>query len=246
MNYQKKILIIDGDQNFNDAIKGSLYFDQFNVFCTTNGSEGIQKAREFCPDIILCETDMVPVDGFQVFNLLKNSSNLKKTPFVFLKQNASLDDIRYGMNLGADDFISKPIEIHELLHSIKIRLQRFEFNTLELSPELVNYHLPKQICNLLRREKITLTDDLEEKIVHVIQKKKNGLKYQSNSFFTSRENQVLNLSMEGLPIKVIADKLSISARTVEKYRTKLMEKSGANNMVETIVFALKNGLIKIT
>jgi DNA-binding NarL/FixJ family response regulator len=51
--------------------------------------------------------------------------------------------------------------------------------------------------------------------------------------------------MEGLPIKIIADKLSISDRTVEKYRTKMMEKSGSSNMIEVIIFALKNRLIEI-
>jgi DNA-binding NarL/FixJ family response regulator len=66
-----------------------------------------------------------------------------------------------------------------------------------------------------------------------------------DSIFTAREIQVLNLSMEGLSIKVIAERLNISDRTVEKHRTRLMVKTGASNMIEVIVFALKHNLIEI-
>jgi DNA-binding NarL/FixJ family response regulator len=104
--------------------------------------------------------------------------------------------------------------------------------------------LANQVCNLLKQEKISFADDLGGKIAQLIQLKSQLPGNDSGRFFSKRENQVLYLSMEGLPIKMIADKLSISSRTVEKYRTKLMQKSGASNMVEVIVFSLKNGLIK--
>ncbi|HAH22946.1 MAG TPA: hypothetical protein DCL77_04155 [Prolixibacteraceae bacterium] len=110
---------------------------------------------------------------------------------------------------------------------------------------LVNNQLANQVCNLLKREKIIVTDELREKVTSIIKLRTIRYNNQSNLFFTRRENQVLCLSMEGLSIKSIAEKLVISARTVEKYRTKLIEKSGANNIAEVIVFALKNGLIKI-
>ena len=68
---------------------------------------------------------------------------------------------------------------------------------------------------------------------------------QKNKFFSKRENQVLCLSMEGLPTKIIADKLSISDRTVEKHRSRLMEKTNSNNMIEVIIFSLRNNLMEI-
>jgi len=360
MNYQKKILVIDGDQNFLSAITESLTFHNYKVRIAFNSSEGIKEALEFIPDLILCEIDIHPVTGYQVYAKLNDSYILKRTPFVFLKQKASIKDIRHGMNLGADDFFSKPVNMQDLVHSIEIRLQKFEARRFEFSDEfnalfqlspigiilfnehvvvkanqfvqtllkidksesinssiedlfdgsslpgiknwlqqslngietifnesiivkdllgeelklnliiynfsthsnfiqfigfltpspsangyVVNDQLANQICTLLKREKITLTDGLQGKITNFIKRKTGNYNNPNNSFFTRRENQVLNLSMEGLPIKIIADKLSISTRTVEKYRTKLMEKSGANNIVEVIVFSLKNGLIKI-
>lgn len=360
MNSQKKILIIDDDMDFGDALKKSLILHNYAVCYANNGAIGIQKAYEYHPDLIICDTDLRPMDGYQAYKLLKESLLLNGIPFIFLKQQAGIEDIRYGMNLGADDFLAKPLNTYDLVTTIEMRLQKFkvngsevvrEFNTLfELSPTgmivfsehavlranqsirallkigkhkhthiriedlfeysslakikswlkqcsksntivfneviflknalneevkmnlliaefsrysdfvqfigfftpvasvdsyLVNDQLANQVCNLLKREMIVVTDELKEKITQMIKLRTIRYNNQNNSFFTKRENQVLCLSMEGLSIKSIAEKLVISARTVEKYRTNLIEKSGANNITEVIVFALKNGLVKI-
>ena len=359
MNFQKKILLIDGDQNFGNKIKKSLTLHKYNVCYERDSASGIKSAIEYNPDLILCELNMGLIDGIEVYNVLKDCFLLRRVPFIFLKQNASVEDVRHGMNLGADDFFSKPINIYDLVTSIEIQLQKVknnsnelihEFNTLfELSPngiivfneqvvikanqslkkllkigqrdsfisikdlfedssllriqkwiqqpingftnaynetitikdrmgdaielnmvisEFTNYsnslqfigfftpvstvnnnwvndEIANEVCNMLKREKITITDNLEEKITNIVKYRTLSSNNQNNSFFTKRENQVLSLTMEGLPIKIIADRLSISSRTVEKYRTKLMEKSKAKNIVEVIVFSLKMGLIKL-
>lgn len=102
-----------------------------------------------------------------------------------------------------------------------------------------------EVCSLLNRENITITEALGEKITNIFRQNSGKLKNPKNNSFTTRENQVLHLSMEGYPIKNIADRLAISDRTVEKYRTKLMEKTKSSNMIEVIVYALKNGLVEI-
>lgn len=110
---------------------------------------------------------------------------------------------------------------------------------------IVNYQLAQELCNMLKRENLPVSQALEKKITWIIKSRTVDQNDQKKSFFTKRENEVLCLTMEGLSIKVIADKLSISSRTVEKYRTRLMEKSGAKNIAEVIVFSLKNNLVKI-
>jgi len=70
-------------------------------------------------------------------------------------------------------------------------------------------------------------------------------KLMSESLFSKREQEVLKLSCKGLPIKIIADELSISDRTVEKHRASLMEKTGSKNIVEVIIYALKNELVDL-
>ena len=360
MNFQKKVLIIDNDVNSGEAVKKMLTLHKYQVCYASNGASGIQKAFEFNPDLILCDIDMDPIDGYQVYKLLKDSFLLNGISFVFLKQNASMDEVRHGMNIGADDFLTKPLNLYDLVRSIEIRLQKININSSEIAHEfntlfqlssngiivfneqvilrtnqsiktilkidkrnsltlriedlfehlslrrikswiqqslkggnmafneivtiknglcgelkmnlvitkissystivqflgffthipkengyLVNGQLASHLCDLLKREKMIITDELEEKITQLVKQRTIRCDNQNNSFFTKRENQVLSLSMEGLPIKMIAEKLAISSRTVEKYRTNLIDKSGANNMVEVIVFAFKNGLIKL-
>jgi DNA-binding NarL/FixJ family response regulator len=116
---------------------------------------------------------------------------------------------------------------------------------LERVNPMFNYQLAQDVCNLLKRENLEVSEALEKKITHTIKLRAINEDQQKKSFFTKRENEVLRLSMEGLSIKIIADKLSLSTRTVEKYRTKLMLKSGAKNIVEVIVFSIKNNLLKI-
>ena len=360
MNFQKRILVIDGDQDFGNSILKSLRLHKYDVCFVSSGEAGIQKAFEYQPDLILCDTDLQTIDGFLVHKVLLESLVLKSIPFIFLKLNANIQQIRHGMNLGADDFFSKPISIADLLRSIEIRLEKFqtschheahEFTTLfELSPNgimvfnqsailranrsiqsllkidhqkpialqmedifkngsllkiknwihqpqkgaksvfkekiilkdllgeelkmdlvmfefahttaytefigfftpivpvasfFINGPLVSELFELMEQEKITIPDHVGEKITRLVQQRAINFISQENTLFTKRENQVLFLTMEGLPIKNIAHQLSISTRTVEKYRTNLMEKSGAKNIVEVIVFALKNGLIHI-
>jgi PAS domain S-box-containing protein len=101
------------------------------------------------------------------------------------------------------------------------------------------------ILKVLKKENVVVTDSLGEQLTKIFKQHNLKIKAHNNEYFSDRENQVLCLSMEGLPIKLIADKLSISDRTVEKHRTKLMEKTGSGNMIEVIVFALRNNLINI-
>ncbi len=103
----------------------------------------------------------------------------------------------------------------------------------------------EKVRNLLNRENIKISDALGEKITEIFKQRKLNISVQCNPFFTKRESQILCMTMEGLPIKAIADRLAISDRTVEKHRASLMEKSGANNMIEVIVFALRNSLVEI-
>jgi len=360
MNFQKKILVIEDDDRLGITIQNILKVHKYDVCLVNNGAAGIQKTFEYSPNLILCDINMETIDGYQVYKVLDESTILKRIPFIFLTGSSDLDDIRYGMSLGADDYIVKPFNNADLIRSIEKRLEKFEtirdeanreFNQLfNLSPigiflfdsqkihkgnhaffkllqfsenaqpeinlsdfveetslkklqdvikknhtenneifngevsfkthrnELIqvnlvasvfdkfsNYNLyigilnqltksnekdeafefAEKVSNLLKRENIKVSDALGEKIMDIFKQKNLDPQKQKNSFFTKRENEILCLSMEGLPIKIIAYKLAISDRTVEKHRTSLMEKAGANNMIEVIVFALKNNLIEI-
>lgn len=145
----------------------------------------------------------------------------------------------------AGETISMNLVIHELKREGYFTHFLGLLQAVQNSNGMVNYQLATEVCNLLKRENIAVSETLEKKITQIIKQRIIKDTRQKKSFFTRREDEVLRLSMEGLSIKIIADKLSLSTRTVEKYRTKLMLKSGAKNIAEVIVFALKNNLVKI-
>jgi DNA-binding NarL/FixJ family response regulator len=106
-------------------------------------------------------------------------------------------------------------------------------------------HLASEVLKILKGEHIQITQSLSDKLSGVFNLHNESAHAPNPNFFSRRETEVLCLSMQGLPMKMIADKLSISDRTVEKHREKLMEKTGTNNIVEVIVYALRNNLIEI-
>jgi PAS domain S-box-containing protein len=109
----------------------------------------------------------------------------------------------------------------------------------------------KKLVDILEDEKIDISGNLASRLHEafdnsVTQGKKNGTDTAvAVNVFSKREQEVLNLSCKGLPIKIIADQLCISDRTVEKHRASLMEKTGAKNIVEVIIYALKNDMVEL-
>jgi two-component system sensor histidine kinase/response regulator len=119
-----KILVIEDTQSIKEELKDILGFEGMEVITAENGQEGIDRAKEYNPDLILCDIMMPIKDGYQVFNEIQHDVVLKDTPFLFLTAKATTIDIRRGMILGADDYITKPFEIDLLINSIKIRLAK--------------------------------------------------------------------------------------------------------------------------
>jgi DNA-binding NarL/FixJ family response regulator len=359
MNSQTKILLIEDDQRLGLTIKKILESRDYDVCYANNGVVGIQKAFEYAPDLILCDINMNPVDGYQVYNVLRESSLIDHVPFFFITGNSDLQDIRYGLNLGVDDYFVKPFDNNNLISSIEKRISKYrklqefgrqEFDTLfKLSPSgiflfdgnlildanpalvkmlglgeknlksysigdildpasfqdvkdlifkfnegiinsfVVNVSLISknsqkmqaklsvtlyekysghslmmglislnsnsktdendayvlEIMQALKKEKIVVSESMGKKLTDIFKIHSVKVKSQINSIFSERENQVLYLSMEGLPTKIIAERLSISDRTVEKHRSSMMEKTNSNNMIEVIIYALRNNMIDI-
>jgi two-component system sensor histidine kinase/response regulator len=119
-----KILVIEDTQSIREELQDILGFEGMEVITAENGQEGIDRAKEYGPDLILCDIMMPIKDGYQVFNEIQHDVVLKDTPFLFLSAKATMDDIRQGMILGADDYITKPFNIDLLIDSIKSRLEK--------------------------------------------------------------------------------------------------------------------------
>lgn len=121
-----KILLIEDDRALALTIINLLRVKGYDITHASDGAVGIQKAFEILPDLILCDISMKEISGYDVFNVLKESSATSMIPFVFLTAKSELKDIRFGMQLGADDYIVKPFEYDELVTSIATRLNKAE------------------------------------------------------------------------------------------------------------------------
>lgn len=149
----KKILFIDDNDSLRELTLEALSLEGFKVFGAGNGQQGIAIAIEQNPDIILCDIMMPEIDGYEVYRQLKANPATELIPFVFLTALAERDDIRKGMNLGADDYIIKPISLEELLTTIYARLNKSKILSDKLE-ERMN-ELRERITHVLPHEFLT-------------------------------------------------------------------------------------------
>jgi len=132
----KKILIIEDEEMIRETTCEFLTMNSYDVTCAKDGIEGIKKAVEIVPDLIICDIMMPFLDGYQVLSFLRQSSEIRNIPFIFLSARAEKNDLRAGMNLGADDYMTKPFKFSELLAAIETRLKRKEQISRELNEKL--------------------------------------------------------------------------------------------------------------
>lgn len=118
------MLLIEDDITLLENTKELLELSGYKVFTATNGKLGVTCAREKLPDIIICDIMMPQLDGFGVYAALRKSSSTREIPFIFLSVKAEPEDIRKGMNLGADDYLTKPFREEDLLSAIASRIAK--------------------------------------------------------------------------------------------------------------------------
>jgi DNA-binding response OmpR family regulator len=123
---KKKILLIEDDVVVRENTAEILKLANYNVLTSSNGKDGIAKAKAYHPDLIICDILMPELDGYGVLQIIMRSKKLQKTPFIFMSAKTNHADIRRGMNLGASDYITKPFEESELLSAIESRLKKNE------------------------------------------------------------------------------------------------------------------------
>lgn len=122
----KKILVIEDEPDVKKGIKSLLEIYNYKVFTASDGLDAVAVAREIRPDLILCDIMMPEVDGYSVLNQLSKQEETKHIPFIFLTAKASREDVRSGMEQGADDYIIKPFKSEELLRAIEVRLAKYD------------------------------------------------------------------------------------------------------------------------
>lgn len=131
-----KILLIEDNQEIRENIAEILELDGFEVLTAENGKEGLDLAQDELPDLIVCDIMMPVMDGYTVLYFLSKDSKTSDIPFIFLTAKAERFDFRKGMEMGADDYITKPFEDVELINAIRSRLRKKEMTRKDYTNDI--------------------------------------------------------------------------------------------------------------
>jgi DNA-binding NarL/FixJ family response regulator len=120
----KKILVIEDEAEMRRNLVTVLRLEGYQPIAAEHGRLGLDAALNQSPDLILCDVMMPELDGYGVLKALRENPSTSLIPFIFLTAKGERDDLRSGMNLGADDYLTKPVAKSELLAAITARLRR--------------------------------------------------------------------------------------------------------------------------
>jgi CRP-like cAMP-binding protein/ActR/RegA family two-component response regulator len=125
-----KILVIDDNREIRENIAEILELAGYESLTAPDGKKGIEMAISDKPSIIICDIMMPELDGYGVLHLLQRNPEVRNTPFIFLTAKTERSDFRKGMEMGADDYITKPFEEIELLNAVEARLKKLEISRI--------------------------------------------------------------------------------------------------------------------
>lgn len=151
----RKILVIEDEQQVRDTLLEILEAESFEAIGASDGQLGLQLAQKYLPDLILCDVNMPVMDGYEVLQQLRQDSVTATIPFIFLTARGDKADLRQGMSLGADDYLTKPCTVNELLTSIESRLSKQATTSRQYQKKLddlrnnIALSLPHELCTPL-------------------------------------------------------------------------------------------------
>ncbi len=226
-----RILLIDDEPGIRTAVQAYLKDEGFDVTTAIDGEDGLQKATQMMPDVVITDVMMPRCDGYELLKKLRSDERLGGTPVIFLTAKGMTLDRTQGYEAGVDDYISKPFNPDELVARVKNVVRRQE----RLLAEAARFadtdvgQMAKQITEI--KSMLTQNDTNSARKDLILPS------------FTPREASVLQLVAEGLMNKEIARQLETSIRNVEKYVSRLFIKTGTSSRTELVRYALENNLV---
>jgi DNA-binding NarL/FixJ family response regulator len=163
----KRILVIEDEPEMRRNLMAILRLERFQPLAAEDGQVGVELAKREKPDLVLCDVMMPKLDGYGVIAALRASSETVAIPFIFLTAKGEKPEIRAGMNLGADDYLTKPVAKADLLAAVRSRLERAAQQTVpEFKP---NFESAKPLEAAFR-----LTPRVAETLLWLTQGKTNS------------------------------------------------------------------------
>jgi DNA-binding NarL/FixJ family response regulator len=201
----KKILVIEDEPEMRRNLLAILKLEQFHGLGAENGRAGIELARREKPDLILCDVMMPELDGYGVLRALREETTTAAIPFIFLTAKGERRDVREGMNLGADDYLTKPVAKADLLKAIAVRFVRAaQQTTNEFKPDFTS------AARLI--ERFRLTPRAAEVLLWVAQGKTNP---EVASILQISESTVKKHMMEVMDVLGVDTRTAATARALE-------------------------------
>lgn len=214
---EKTILVVDDEKDLLDLIEYNLKKEGFNVLKAENGKEGIDRAKEFHPDLVLMDIMMPKMDGMETVERMRSDDDLKSIPIIFLTARSDEKTEVEGLNKGGDDYITKPISTTKLISRIKAVLRRFDETEEEVN-RLDVHDLS------IDKDRYIVTRGEEE--FHLPRKEFELLYYLASRKGKVRDRQTLLNKVWGNNIYVVD-------RTVDVHVRKIREKLG-DHYIETV------------
>jgi len=209
----KSILVIEDQPQMRRNLVTILEMEGFRMLDAGNGRDGIQIACDELPDLILCDIMMPELDGYHVLQILRTRKATAAIPFIFLTAKGEKSDFRTGMNLGADDYLPKPVARADLLAAIAARFER------------------ERLTEQRHRDRLAQTGFYPDFSTHLPLVQILGL--------TDREAEVVLWVAQGKSNLDVATILGMSEKTVKKHLGNVFEKLGVESRTAATLRAIE-------
>lgn len=211
----KAILIVEDEDNLRNGLAEMLQYNEYTVAAATNGQEALQVIAEgYSPDLILSDIIMPEMDGLALCHALQQDDRLGQIPFIFLSAKSDLEEIREGMNIGADDYLTKPVKFGDLVKAIELRMGKREA-------------LRQQVAGQARSAATEAEQARRDELLTQL------------SLLTESERRVLRELAELKISKLIAQKLYLSVKTIQNHRSHMVVKFGMKGQNTLLAFAVE-------
>jgi DNA-binding NarL/FixJ family response regulator len=211
----KRILVVEDEDIIRESVAEILELNGFQVLTASDGLQALSLLDHETPDLILADIMMPQMNGYQFFQRVRSNPDWVWIPFIFLSAKAAGEDVRFGKELGVDDYLRKPIDAEDLISAVIGRLHRYKALT-ENKPQSPGpssgYEDPPT--------------------------RPAGVVFD----ITTREREVLILMVKGKTNNEIASELVIGTATVKTHVSNILSKLDASNRVEAVTRAIELGL----
>lgn len=209
------VLIVDDEPGIRLAVTDYLEAVGYTVISAATGKQAWQLVQQYRPHLLVTDIRMPQMDGYELVKLVRQQPAFRLLPVIYLTECSQTQERIRGYKLGCDAYLAKPFNLEELAAVIRNLLDRVQIVQTEI--QAVSQATPSRA-------------PVDTALINALD-------------LTQREQQVLRLLMEGLSNAQIGEQLHLSSRTVEKYVSKLLQKTETSNRAEIVRFAMEHNLL---